>query len=86
MAEERLADPITVGTMMLEAGDVDGLVSGAVHTTSATVRPALELIRVAPEARLVSSVFFMCLPDEVVVYGDCAINPDPSAGDLADIA
>ncbi len=86
MAEERLTDAVTVGTMMLEGGEVDGLVSGAVHTTAATVRPALELIRVAKGARLVSSVFFMCLPDEVVVYGDCAINPDPSASDLADIA
>ncbi len=86
MAEERLTDPITVATMMLDAGEVDGLVAGAVHTTAATVRPALELIGVAPGARLVSSVFFMCLPDEIVVYGDCAINPDPDAGDLADIA
>lgn len=86
VAQERLADAVTVGTMMLEGSDVDGLVSGAVHTTAATVRPALELIRVAPGARLVSSVFFMCLPDEVVLYGDCAINPDPSAEGLADIA
>lgn len=86
MAQEQLTDPIVVGTMALEAGEVDGLVAGAVHTTSATVRPALQVIRLAPGARLVSSVFFMCLPEEVVVYGDCAINPDPSAADLADIA
>jgi hypothetical protein len=66
--------------------EVDGLVAGAVHTTASTVRPAFELIRAAPGARLVSSVFFMCLPEEAVVYGDCAINPDPDAADLADIA
>jgi phosphate acetyltransferase len=86
IAREHLADPITVGTMMLRQGEVDGLVSGAVHTTAATVRPALQILGAKPGSRLVSSVIFMCLPDEVVVYGDCAINPQPDAEDLADIA
>ena len=86
MARDRLADPITVGTMMLQQGEVDGLVAGAVHSTAATVRPALQILGTKPGSRLVSSVFFMCLPDEVVVYGDCAINPQPGAQDLADIA
>jgi phosphate acetyltransferase len=85
-AREHLADPVTVGTMMLQRGEVDGLVSGAVHTTASTVRPALQIIGPKPGARLVSSVLFMCLLDEVVVYGDCAINPQPDAEDLADIA
>ena len=86
MARDHLADPITVGTMMLQQGEVDGLVAGAVYTTAATVRPALQILGTKPGSRLVSSVFFMCLPDEVVVYGDCAINPQPGAEDLADIA
>jgi len=86
MAREHLADPVTVGTMMLRQGEVDGLVSGAVHTTAATVRPALQILGPRPGCRLVSSIFFMCLPDQVVIYGDCAINPQPSAEDLADIA
>ena len=86
VAREHLADPITVGTMMLRQGEVDGLVSGAAHTTAATVRPALQILGTRPGSRLVSSIFFMCLPDEVVIYGDCAINPQPSAEDLADIA
>ncbi len=86
VAREHLADPVTVGTMMLRQGEVDGLVSGAVHTTAATVRPALQILGTKPGSRLVSSVFFMCLPDEVVIYGDCAINPQPGAEDLADIA
>jgi phosphate acetyltransferase len=86
IAREHLADPIVVGTMMLQQGEVDGMVAGAVHTTSATVRPALQILGTMPGSRLVSSVFFMCLPDEVVIYGDCAINPQPGADDLADIA
>ena len=86
VAREHLADPVTLGTMILKLGEVDGLVSGAVHTTANTVRPALQILGTKPGTRLVSSVFFMCLPDGVVIYGDCAINPQPAAEDLADIA
>jgi phosphate acetyltransferase len=86
VAREHLADPITVGAMMLRQGQVDGLVCGAAHTTAATVRPALQILGTKPGTRLVSSIFFMCLPDQVVIYGDCAINPQPNAEDLADIA
>ncbi|WP_252178569.1 phosphate acetyltransferase [Endozoicomonas sp. 4G] len=87
MAEAQLEDTVVLGTMMLAMDEVDGLVSGAVHTTANTIRPAFQLIKPKKDAGgLVSSVFFMLLPDQVLVYGDCAVNPNPDAEALANIA
>ncbi|MGP4123340.1 MAG: phosphate acetyltransferase [Sodalis sp. (in: enterobacteria)] len=86
VAREQLQDNVVLGTLMLEQGKVDGLVSGAVHTTANTIRPSLQLIKTAAGSSLVSSVFFMLLPEQVLLYGDCAINPDPNSEQLAEIA
>lgn len=85
-AREYLQDSVVLGTMMLAEGDVDGLVAGATHTTAHTILPALKLIKTKPDSKLVSSIFFMCLPTQVLVYGDCAVNQNPSSEELADIA
>ncbi|MGA9325173.1 MAG: phosphate acetyltransferase, partial [Salegentibacter sp.] len=85
MARDWMTDVSYYGTMMIYKGDADGMVSGATHTTQHTIRPALQFIKTKPGVSVVSSIFFMCLEDRVSVFGDCAINPNPTAEELAEI-
>ncbi|MDP5060458.1 MAG: phosphate acetyltransferase, partial [Maribacter sp.] len=86
MAKDLMEDVSYYGTMMVYKGHADGMVSGAIHTTQHTIRPALQFIKTKPGVSIVSSIFFMCLPNRVTVFGDCAINPNPDSEQLSEIA